>query len=926
YFRTRDRWHVIGLNGPLGPAFHQVTESREISGRKTAVAGLQFEEPPPVVTGQATVEADDRWHSVRIHLLQALEMLYPGEAGFVVTGLHLANWSNAGYRQCGFGGNRAGASCRLDNVMLGTPGGADVRLGWQGEACGPAVANWSIRGPSGSRGGSAGVASRAHIRAETSGTWLARVTPVRKRGNRKRERTVQHRFWVDADAPSVVRTEPGPGVAAAPSSLSLLLVDRGGSGVDSAHVSVRVAGTDIARDALRLDGNAEETHLRIALGGLTFADGESVSCEVHARDRAGNEMAMPHRWSWTFRTAEDVLPPSAPRLVQPNEGDWEEGFEQESWEWGRFPGSAWAEAAVDDSTAATGDHCLRVSGGPGPYRCFVRRRPFDVEARPVLTFQYLADPGSTWDIGLRTDRGWSVVSVNGGTRRWRQIGRMRRHRADGKWQQAVLPIGSWLKRARAYDVPVVEAVAIVAARGMRGGQPTTLRVDDMRLGPLVYAGGQLGLAWSCDDVGGVSGYGVTVDRFPATEPPEAITTATASLLWDVIPERQLFFHCRGRDRAGNWGAIRHTPLVIRGPREEEPPELVRMSPEDGARTAAEEVELRLRDRGSGVSVESVVLWVDKQRYALGSQQLAFQRDRGDLLMRWRGTRDDPAVPVFGKGDVVQCRLSVADYAGNRWPEPRSWSWEVDPAMDRDSPAPPHMVWRPADALVYNGFEEEQRHWIGRREGWAEVTPDHAATGRRAIRLGGFSTFMQHTSFDVSRHPVVAFQYCLPAGATMNLMIRIENRNWEIRFNSDRFKYPCIGRAEGVVADGTWRGCRLDIAKMLPNATVVPRGTVVDHLATLNRSGGSYLVDDFCIGPATPSAVRVQWAVPSDASGIRGYSLAVDTSPDTVPDVSVETVQPFTVVPVDGTDPVFVHCRAVDGAGNAGGAAHLRISP
>ena len=61
-----------------------------------------------------------------------------------------------------------------------------------------------------------------------------------------------------------------------------------------------------------------------------------------------------------------------------------------------------------------------------------------------------------------------------------------------------------------------------------------------------------------------------------------------------------------------------------------------------------------------------------------------------------------------------------------------------------------------------------------------------------------------TSFDVSRRPVVGFEYCLPSGAAMNLMVRIENRNWEIRFNSDRFKYPCIGGIDGVLADGTWR--------------------------------------------------------------------------------------------------------------------------
>ena len=92
YLRAFGRWHVIGLTGPTAADAHQVTESRPISGRLTAVAGLQLEQPPPVPLGRMPVTADDAWHEAAFSLLDALQQHYQT---LVSTGsvTCLGNWS-----------------------------------------------------------------------------------------------------------------------------------------------------------------------------------------------------------------------------------------------------------------------------------------------------------------------------------------------------------------------------------------------------------------------------------------------------------------------------------------------------------------------------------------------------------------------------------------------------------------------------------------------------------------------------------------------------------------------------------------------------------------------------------------------------------------------------------------------------------------
>jgi hypothetical protein len=239
---------------------------------------------------------------------------------------------------------------------------------------------------------------------------------------------------------------------------------------------------------------------------------------------------------------------------------------------------------------------------------------------------------------------------------------------------------------------------------------------------------------------------------------------------------------------------------------------------------------------------------------------------------------------------------------------------MDFAQDKTPPGAPFVSWTPEGALVFQDFERDQGQWIGRREGWAERTDENPATGAHCVRFGGMSTFLHYQRYDAGKFPIVGFDYRLAPGSRIDLMCRIENRNWQIRLTGAS-RYPLIGAVQGIVADGEWHSCRFDLAEMLRNARVPPIALFVDHLATQNRTGEPFHADNFYIAPAEGSSVRVQWSVPRDPTGIRGYSVVLDAKPDTVPESTINSTEPQREYTGLKPGTWYVHVRACDGAGN-----------
>ena len=93
---------------------------------------------------------------------------------------------------------------------------------------------------------------------------------------------------------------------------------------------------------------------------------------------------------------------------------------------------------------------------------------------------------------------------------------------------------------------------------------------------------------------------------------------------------------------------------------------------------------------------------------------------------------------------------------------------------------------------------------------------------------------------------------------------------------------------------------------------------------VNRRGEPFHADNFFIAPAAWSGVRIQWSVPPDPTGIRGYSTALDHAPDTEPDETVDPPRPAASYERLGPGAWHFHVRACDGAGNWGPAAHVPV--
>ena len=927
YFKLLGRWHVVGLTGDTGAETHLVSESRRISGRVTATTGLQLQDDPPVVVGVAPVRADGRWHRAQFDLYGALCRLHPLSEELVVEDLHLANWSNAGYLQCGFGGNRRGAAYELDSFWLGRYGGSVARVSWDAgqQPMEERLSAWRVDRHADAAPDPRHVFQRTSARVEglTNGAWYVHVgtDPVGDTWS-----GVRHQMLlVDAMPPTVTAVQPEAGSRSGESDLRLQLREPGGAGLARNSILLSVAGTRIPPERLIVGGSAEAPVVRVDLQTLlTLTDGQSVECLFRCRDRAGNRRPEPFRWSFVHDASLDKAGPLTPALVVPGPSAWDEDFERPSDEPGRFPGSAWVKVGRDHGVASAGMGSLRIEGGPGPYRCIVRRKPFDPRTWPVLSLDYLADDSTVWDLALETDRGWHVVSVNGGTRTWPVLGAMPGYGADGTWRHADLPIGPWLAREKAYGEPLVTRVAVVASN-MRGGQTSVLRLDAMRLAPLACATGALDLEWLSSDVSGVAGYACQLSPTREWQPSNRITSAEGAMAI-ALPTGSAglqYLHCRARDTAGNWGPAVHLPLWLHQAGDSTAPTVVGVQPEAGDRAAPDTIRVRLDDDGVGVSCDGLVLTVGERRYTPESPRLQFLPAEGVLVLDPLRAGGAAAAP-FEDGATVACELQAADCVGNALATPVTWSWTMAFSDDHTPPAAPFVTWRPERVLAWEDFEEGQGQWMGRREGWADVEEAGGATGQRCVRFGGFSTFMWYSRYDAADFPIVGFDYRLDPGDQFNLMVRIENRNWEIRFNSAGAKYPVIGSVPGVVSDGRWHGCRFDLAGMLRNAPTPPRTSFVDHVATLNRSGDELHADNFLIATRDIGAVIVQWSVPRDSTGIRGYSFTLDVSPTTEPDRVVDGTEPETRFPQLPADAAFFHVRACDGAGNWGPAAHCRV--
>jgi len=352
------------------------------------------------------------------------------------------------------------------------------------------------------------------------------------------------------------------------------------------------------------------------------------------------------------------------------------------------------------------------------------------------------------------------------------------------------------------------------------------------------------------------------------------------------------------------------------PKDTTPPSVSQLSPGPGAKKASQTVEFTVRDYGSGVDASSLRVRVNDAEFTVTDDGVNYSPVSGIFSLE---------LPrPFRDREEVRCEAWASDRAGNQLAEPAIWEWTMDYRQDAQPPAAPYVILVPSRRIALETFEDSTGEWKNRRGGSVTRTSRTAATGAHSVQLRGYSAFARFTPFDASEYPIVCFDYCLEPGARTWWLVRIDNTNWEIGFSNPPRERRNIGQIQGVQADGQWRRAEFNLMEMLQARPEPGVDFVVEHLATFNSGGQGRWFDNFSISSPCETAPTFEWAAPSDATGIAGYSICFDRSPDTVPNTSVDTKATRRTYerPRPGTH--YFHIRARDGAGNWGPASRAKV--
>jgi len=213
----------------------------------------------------------------------------------------------------------------------------------------------------------------------------------------------------------------------------------------------------------------------------------------------------------------------------------------------------------------------------------------------------------------------------------------------------------------------------------------------------------------------------------------------------------------------------------------------------------------------------------------------------------------------------------------------------------------------------------------------EVDDSTSASGNYSLKLtkpegGQLRATICPMPYQPDKHPVIAFDYKIPAGTEVSLLTQTGDQwyGFAITGKPDQM----LGRVPNIVADDQWHHASIDIAELLRRRQrrgpiVVNQLVISDRSQSANATGAVAHFDNFIIGRTGTGPPTFSWMA-TDTTGIAGYSYALDQQPNNIPDSisqGLATNHAFA-----GVEPGvwFFHLRAQDGAGNWGPPVHYAI--
>ncbi|MDP7250316.1 MAG: hypothetical protein QGF00_12000 [Planctomycetota bacterium] len=929
---------------------------------------------------------DSEWHRASIDISKALKKAVPWIDEAIVESMQIGNFHDS-YMQTGVGGNPAGLSYHLDNFQMIGTGPGPVEFAFE-PAKGAEITKfkWVIDKRASTSAAKSRSATEATIQpvevpTTTARNWrlLRKALKAVKKEQKKGALETRH-LALTGD----IELEPGEYY------VHVSALDKGDKWTDSVHsrlsvqpplaiesvvpadgqrwglnpirvsfsevtavprlssiqLSVNSNLIELSKEDLTYHADKRELTLNLNRTGLAFEDGEQVEFTLEFSEFAEEAPSHKHSWQYTVDIKQDRSAPGLVTIVgRPLDLSFEDSLEK------LLPYSAeyGAELSLDETTAASGKRSLKmVNAVCGSYSGFYTTfESTPLGQYPILSFDYRTDGYHRLDFMLSTTAGKQYIGFTdledyGRSSSSFEKAQQVQVKPDGRWHHAEIDLRRLPPPSTKGKAPTTNALSSLyladfSHRSNIAGAFTHL--DNLSLIPIVSSKAGVSLGWTAADLSGISGYAVKWSDKPFDEPDRRKIVVENERVFKSSGESDRYLHISARDKAGNWGPAAHYRHLI----DNTPPKIASVSPKQRERSAADRIDIRLKDAGSGVAPKNLSLSFNGESVSLTSEYVTWDPLESMLSWRWVDAYIAKNADRPNKMKMKFQLSGLKDYAGNE-ARPYSWSWVLDHSKDKTPPPAPVLTSAQSWGLYHpftTGEELAGSQTKSSKYGWRSLIDGkvQVAVAEDTIRKdrclqavstgeGDDSAFCMNWRTYTSYFPHLSFDYRFQPGT--KVMLRVydysQKKYFFIKLTAEA-KEDSSGAFEKIAADGKWHNTSIDLHKLLNEVHGTSKNYYLYQFAFGNWTGRpnpantEISIDNFLLTKANSPIPYFGWKI-GDTTGIKGYSTALDQSPLTLPAAVVKQSESVGTPPFIGkTGLHYFHVRAVDGAGNWGPAAH-----
>lgn len=236
-----------------------------------------------------------------------------------------------------------------------------------------------------------------------------------------------------------------------------------------------------------------------------------------------------------------------------------------------------------------------------------------------------------------------------------------------------------------------------------------------------------------------------------------------------------------------------------------------------------------------------------------------------------------------------------------------------------------------------GFETSLDNWKagGKFDAILQRDTSTAASGYASLKLtcpsnaAAFTAWVRQTSFDASQYPYLEFDYRVPPQLRVDLLLKVNGRDYSIEFTDRTPRDPRLGKIADVKADLQWHHASVPLLQWLQKTLPMASNYQVDSLAfgdagwLGNAEGFTYWIDNFHFVPAVNGNNFTTDVQLRDVTGVGGLSWQLSSSKEIEPPRTVN--HPGATLSLKGNSVQWLGLRAQDGAGNWSPAAQIPLA-